>query len=158
MAKSRKKVLLVKCALITAFIFSGCNEDLARSTEKDVLPDTLPGSGSWRIVNFWAIWCSPCRTEIPELNELDLLPHITVLGVNYDGIVGNELTAQSDNMGIKFVVLETDPSPELGIARPKVLPTTFLVNPVGVVKASLVGPQTAQSILEKFEESSESSK
>ena len=50
--------------------------------------------GRWLVVNYWAEWCAPCRTEIPELNELhhDRVNHgLVVLGVNWDGFTGEKL-------------------------------------------------------------------
>ena len=40
-----------------------------------------------------------------------------------------------------------DPSAELGISRPVVLPTTLIISPEGELTATLVGPQTLESLL-----------
>ncbi len=109
--------------------------------------DPLPGSGQWRIINYWAIWCAPCREEIPELNELDRSTELIVLAVNYDGKTGEELASQAAEMGISFALLEEDPRVTLNVARPKVLPTTLLVSPDGHVTDTLVGPQTREGLL-----------
>ena len=109
--------------------------------------DPLPGSGSWRVVNYWAIWCTPCREEIPELNKLDDHTNITVLGVNYDGKRDSELQAQADTLGIEFALLDNDPNHDLGTTRPQILPTTLIVAPDGRLLRTLVGPQTAQELL-----------
>lgn len=109
--------------------------------------DPLPGSGQWRIINYWAIWCAPCREEIPELNELDRSTELVVLAVNYDGKTGEELASQAAEMGISFALLEEDPRVALNVARPKVLPTTLLVSPDGHVTDTLVGPQTREGLL-----------
>lgn len=109
--------------------------------------DPLPGSGQWRIINYWAIWCAPCREEIPELNELDRSTELVVLAVNYDGKTGDELASQAAEMGITFALLEQDPRATLSVARPKVLPTTLLVSPDGQVTDTLVGPQTREGLL-----------
>ena len=38
--------------------------------------------GKWVLVNFWATWCSPCISEIPELSRLQAThPELLVLGV-----------------------------------------------------------------------------
>jgi len=109
--------------------------------------DPLPGNGQWRIINYWAIWCAPCREEIPELNELDRSTELLVLAVNYDGKTGDELASQAAEMGITFALLEQDPRATLSVARPKVLPTTLLVSPDGQVTDTLVGPQTREGLL-----------
>lgn len=109
--------------------------------------DPLPGNGQWRIINYWAIWCAPCREEIPELNELDRSTELVVLAVNYDGKTGDELASQAAEMGITFALLEQDPRATLSVTRPKVLPTTLLVSPDGQVTDTLVGPQTREGLL-----------
>ena len=110
-------------------------------------PD-LPGDGQWRVINYWAIWCTPCREEIPELNAVDSRSDLLVLAVNYDGKKGSILHEEAAEMGITFQLLEKDPGAALGIQRPRVLPTTLLVNPDGEVTDTLVGPQTEQRLME----------
>ena len=109
--------------------------------------DELPGAGRWRVINYWAIWCAPCREEIPELNALDDRTDLMVFAVNYDGQNGEALQAQAAEMGITFTLLEQDPGATLGVERPRVLPTTLLVNPQGAVTDTLVGPQTQESLM-----------
>ena len=109
--------------------------------------DELPGAGQWRVINYWAIWCAPCREEIPELNALDDRTDLLVFAVNYDGQNGEALQSQAAEMGITFTLLEKDPGAALGVERPRVLPTTLLVNPQGAVTDTLVGPQTQESLM-----------
>ena len=102
--------------------------------------------GQWVVINYWAIWCKPCIQEIPELNALNELPEVTVLGVNYDGAAAEELRQQTEQLGIAFDVLATDPANELGMDRPVVLPTTLILDPAGELRDTLVGPQTFESL------------
>jgi thiol-disulfide isomerase/thioredoxin len=102
--------------------------------------------GQWVVINYWAIWCKPCIQEIPELNKLAELPQVTVLGVNYDGISGEELDQQLEKLGVAFRTLETDPAAQLGMARPVVLPTTLVLDPQGQLSETLVGPQTLETL------------
>ena len=83
-------------------------------------PD-LPGDGQWRVINYWAIWCTPCREEISELNAVDSGSDLMVLAVNYDGKDGAILREEAAEMGITFKLLEKDPGAALGIERPRVL-------------------------------------
>ena len=108
----------------------------------DSSTEDLPGAGSWRVINYWAVWCTPCRQEIPELNAIHKKPGVTVLGVNFDNRQGDDLASDIEDLGIEFVVLREDPAPLLGTARPSVLPTTFIVDPNGELRRTLVGPQT----------------
>lgn len=102
--------------------------------------------GQWLVINYWAVWCAPCIQEIPELNALNELPEVTVLGVNYDGVTGEELERQLQTLGIDFPLLETDPASQLGVTRPVVLPTTLIIDPSGQLQETLVGPQTLDSL------------
>ena len=120
--------------LILPLLLLGCAEE-----------QTLPGSGSWRVVNYWAIWCTPCREEIPELNRLAEQKDITVLGVNFDAKLGESLAKDSMDLGIEFPTID-DPSGLLGIARPDKLPTTLVIDPDGNLVSTLVGPQTEEGL------------
>ncbi|MFW6094105.1 MAG: TlpA family protein disulfide reductase [Pseudomonadota bacterium] len=109
--------------------------------------------GQWVLVNYWAEWCGPCREEIPELNRLnDERAGVRVLGVNFDGVDGAALEALADEMGIEFPVLLEDPRERWDEALPKVLPTTFLVDPDGRLHDVLVGPQTFESLSRAIDE------
>ena len=99
----------------------------------------------WKVVNFWAIWCKPCREEIPELRRLDEREDVSVLGVNFDGKQGDDLAADVASLGITFQNIE-DPLHALGLPRPTVLPTTLIITPSGELVATLVGPQTIESL------------
>ena len=104
--------------------------------------------GKWRVINYWATWCAPCLREIPELIRLDENnENVLVFGVNFDKPKESEVLKEIEKMGITFPVYQVDPYLNLGIPRPKVLPTTILVNPAGDVSDVLVGPQTEASLL-----------
>ena len=100
------------------------------------------------VINYWAAWCKPCRTEIPELNALQtqLADKVHVIGVNYDNPPLDRLRQESKQFDITFDVVTADPAALLGYARPTVLPTTMIINPQGQISATLVGPQTVESI------------
>ena len=103
-------------------------------------------ASQWNVINYWAIWCKPCREEIPELNQLNQIENVVVLGVNFDGKVGEALVSDADELGITFDIID-DPASSLNIARPSVLPTTVVLSPEGTLVATLVGPQTSESIM-----------
>ena len=120
---------------LTSFGLLGCSSEQA-----GIVPS------QWNVVNYWAIWCKPCREEIPELNQLNQIENVVVLGVNFDGKVGEALVSDAGDLGIAFDIID-DPAANLNISRPSVLPTTLVLSPEGTLVATLVGPQTAESIM-----------
>ena len=107
-------------------------------------------NGRWLVINYWAVWCKPCIEEIPQLNLLNERKNIEVLGVNFDGLLGDELMQQAETFGIGYEMVIRDPSEDLAIERPNVLPATVLIDETGEVRGLLYGPQTVDSILEKL--------
>lgn len=104
----------------------------------------------WLVINYWAIWCAPCRKEIPELNELHHQLHsqgVRVLGVNYDQLQGEALLADSQQLGIEFPVFSSDPATYFKLPATQGLPTTYIVNQQGQLVAQLRGEQSKTSIL-----------
>ena len=68
------------------------------------------------------------------------------------------LSSQVEKLGVDFATLSRDPAPSLGIARPKVLPTTLVINPQGVLVETLLGPQTEASLLGAIDSAEEQAK
>ena len=128
---------LAACSADTTPLADGSHADWSHWTGRPI------------VLNYWAEWCAPCRHEIPELNALHRERAETgtvILGVNYDGITGERLTALVERMGIEFPVLVQDPMHRWDYPRPEVLPTTVIVDREGDVREILVGPQTRDSI------------
>jgi len=109
--------------------------------------------GRFQIVNYWAIWCAPCKHEIPELQALhDDYENVAVFGVNFDQPELDVMSEQAKLMNIGFPTYRRDPSSDFGIKTPEVLPTTLVFSPNREMLATLVGPQTKESLLSIIEE------
>lgn len=140
-------VKLYSALLIGLLLLTGCGrEQWLDHQEKPVGRADL--DGQWMVVNYWAEWCAPCRDELPEFNRLEHdNADITVLGVNYDGISGEQLVELVEKMNIQFSVMGQDFVDSFNLDRPEVLPTTYIFNPEGDLVHSLPGPQTEQALL-----------
>ena len=149
----RISVLLV---LLVSLSLAGCSSESSFRVADGTSMRFSDLHGEWVVLNYWAEWCAPCREEIPELNQLREQGiqqgiEIRVFGVNYDGLEGSDLDGVIQRMAIEFPVLVDDPRENFGIPRAEVLPMTVVIDPSGVVKAVLSGPQTAESLLASVE-------
>lgn len=132
---------------LSIVLLGGCSKPEFETADSSTLEwDSL--RGQWVLVNYWAEWCKPCLEEIPELNALNRASHVTVLGVNYDGIKGQELLGLGEKMGITFTMLADDPGPVFDWQLPVALPATFIINPDGELIEARFGPQTETELKE----------
>ncbi len=124
---------------------------------EDKLWPQVAVSSEWRVINYWALWCGPCREEVPELNRLNARFGIQVLGVNFDH-PESVLQAQAARraLGIEFPVLRESPHRDFAQMLPRGLPATDLIDPAGRHRLRLLGPQTQASLLQAIERLKES--
>jgi thiol-disulfide isomerase/thioredoxin len=129
-------------------ILAACSQDIGVDQYgRKVAVDRL--EGQWLVINYWAQWCAPCRTEIPELNALEQQlkgQSVQVLGVNFDALQGETLTQAAQDMGITFTVLAQDPAERYHLPRAEVLPVTYIVDDQGRMRERLLGEQTAAGL------------
>jgi thiol-disulfide isomerase/thioredoxin len=105
--------------------------------------------GKWVLVNFWATWCSPCLTEIPELSSLhnahkdkDLL----VIGIALQSDSLKEVADFAQAHKISYPVVLGDFKIARQIGTVDVLPASFLYNPNGELVSYQAGVVTRASI------------
>jgi thiol-disulfide isomerase/thioredoxin len=95
--------------------------------------------GGWVVVNFWATWCAPCRTEMPALDRL-AGTGTTVVTVATGRNPVPAIERFWTETGIADLPVLRDPTSELsrgmGILG---LPVTVILNPEGQEVARLLG-------------------
>ncbi len=103
--------------------------------------------GKWVLVNFWASWCGPCRSEVPDLQELaQRHPNdIVILGVNQQET--QEAAAKfAEEFDVTYPIV-LDRSGEVSQAyRAQGLPISYLVNPKGVIVKAYRGRVTDEDL------------
>jgi peroxiredoxin len=97
--------------------------------------------GQTVIVNFWAVWCAPCRKEIPAMNRaLAILndENIAMLGINV-GDQQEAIEAFSEDFPMDFTVLMDKTGAVSQHWQVIGFPTTFIINSQGEIVHRLVG-------------------
>jgi thiol-disulfide isomerase/thioredoxin len=96
---------------------------------------TLRALGQPAVINLWASWCPPCRTELPEFQKLadSTGGRLLVLGVDTGDTVNAASSAASD-LGVNFPSV-FDSSEELRRSVGKqFLPVTLFVDGQGLIR------------------------
>jgi cytochrome c-type biogenesis protein len=95
------------------------------------------------LLNFWATWCIPCRSEIPSLSGMqkDFEGRgLSVIGVSYDDTADLIQQFQKDIPQSYQVVLG---GREVGADLPaSPLPTTYIIDRQGRIRDTLIGERT----------------
>lgn len=142
-------------AFLTLFSFVNIGEVLA-SQKGDTAPDFILKSldgpkvslsefkGRYALVNFWATWCIPCKMEMPSLEKLHKrFPNekLAVLPISNDMFGEKVVRPYVEANDFSFTIL-FDPtlkvSNRYGVVT---LPTTFLINPDGMIIGVLEGAE-----------------
>ena len=101
---------------------------------------------SFTLINFWASWCAPCRTEHPQLMELSKENNIKILGVNFKDKKINALKFLKD-LGDPYEYLTRDSngkqSVNFGIYG---IPESILIDNKLTIIKKFVGPLTKQDL------------
>jgi cytochrome c biogenesis protein CcmG/thiol:disulfide interchange protein DsbE len=137
-----------------ALLLGGCGDDEAATLPAVELPALAAGGAPLElgsltgpaIVNLWATWCVPCRTELPEFQAASE-DHVGVRFVGVD-IGEDPAVARSflDDLGVSFEQY-ADPGGELsdalGVAA---LPVTLVVDGDGDIAERHLGPMTRDDL------------
>ncbi|HLG91818.1 MAG TPA: redoxin domain-containing protein [Acidimicrobiales bacterium] len=105
--------------------------------------------GRFVLVNFFASWCAPCRTEAPELVTLAFQHKATgdlaIVGVTFNDSAQAAL-AFLRSTGEEWPAI-ADPNGQIALAYGvRGPPESYLVAPDGRVVAKFVGPVTAKGV------------
>ena len=98
--------------------------------------------GEWVVVNFFATWCVPCRTEHPELaswfERHEAIGDATVVAVVYDDDTSAVRRFRDEAGGDWPMLVDRNGAiaVDFGVAG---VPESYLISPEGVIVSKIVG-------------------
>jgi thiol-disulfide isomerase/thioredoxin len=144
-------------ALALGLVVSGCpgqpatNGDATGPPEvgkpaPDFELDTLDGqtlilsqlSGTPVMVNFWATWCGPCRSEMPLLQHIHEEGRAMLLAVNV-GENSSQVGQFMESAGFTFTVMLDKQATVAQKYNVTGIPATFFIDREGVIQEIQVG-------------------
>ncbi len=110
--------------------------------------------GKYTLVDFWASWCMPCRQENPNLVRLYNTYHakgFDILSVSFDDNPGSWMRAiEDDKLTWTHVSdLKAWSSPVVIDYRVKALPTSYILDPNGIIIAKNLRGEELEAFLKK---------
>lgn len=105
------------------------------------------------VLNFWATWCGPCKSELPDFNEKYLEHGENVQFLMVDLTDGRQETVEGASafvaqQGYTFPVFFDTESEAVMAYGINAIPTTFFINAEGYAVGQVVGMIDAQTLQE----------
>ena len=102
------------------------------------------------LLNVWASWCVACREEHPLLMEMAKTNKINTYGLAYKD-VDAEAQQVLVTMGNPYKKVITDADGKIGIDYGVYgVPETYLIDKAGIIRYKLIGPITAEALVNKI--------
>jgi thiol-disulfide isomerase/thioredoxin len=109
--------------------------------------------GKIAIIDFWATWCAPCISEIPNYNELAAKyadKGVVLVGMTVQSGSIDEVKPKVAEFNMKYPVVMGNDEVEEGFGGTIGYPTTFIVNQDGKIYKKILGiVSKKREVLEK---------
>lgn len=143
------------------------NDDVTVGLEKgNQAPDfelsTLEGDevklsdyrGERVMLNFWASWCGPCRSEMPDMQKLHENEDIKILAVNLSDTESSEKNVPKfvDDLGLTFTIPLDEESKVAGLYQIQPVPTSYMIDSNGIVHNKAMGALNYDQMLQQYEQ------
>jgi peroxiredoxin len=108
--------------------------------------------GSVTLVNIWATWCVPCRTEMPAMQRAyealkDKGFHIAAVSIDEDA--DDAVNQFTESLGLTFDILHDRSTNIQKVYQTTGVPESFLVNREGIIVRRVIGAHDWNSPLNR---------
>jgi cytochrome c biogenesis protein CcmG, thiol:disulfide interchange protein DsbE len=99
------------------------------------------------VLNFWATWCPPCRSEMPELQAASqrLAGQVAIVGVD-QAETPTEVQVFASQFGITYPIPLDQGADASRLYAVRSLPTTFFIDRSGIIRQVQIGPVTEATL------------
>lgn len=103
------------------------------------------------LLNFWASWCPPCKSEIPDLNEFykeHKKENVTVLSINMTYAEESKQAVHTfrDMYKINYPILLDQSGNIAKLYRIITIPTSYFIDANGIIRKRIIGPLQKENI------------
>ncbi len=99
--------------------------------------------GDWVLLNVWATWCAPCRTEMPSIQRLHdrfAASGLRVVAVSVDAPgAGDAIRSFREELGLTFDIVHDVAGTIQPAYQSYRVPETFLIDPDGTIRKKVIG-------------------
>ena len=143
MTRTNKKILTAVLFLFVPMIALGQDSRPTQLTLKDIQGRYIRVSdyrGKVVLINFWATWCPPCRTEIPDLIKLQRdYRGLQVIGVTYPPQKLAEVRRFVRRIKVNYPVALGTKETKLLFSSSETLPMTIVIGTDGRIRDIIEG-------------------
>src|ERR1041384_675538 len=149
------KTIRITVFLLLAFVSASSQTQPAELGLKDIHGRSVTLSdyqGRVLLVNFWATWCVPCRTEIPDLIKLQRQYRnqgLRIIGITYPPEKLSDVQRFVRKFGMNYRVAQGSKASKSLFTSSETLPITVVIDRKGVVRDVIEGILYADEFDEK---------
>ncbi|MFT3783178.1 MAG: TlpA disulfide reductase family protein [Nibricoccus sp.] len=106
-------------------------------------------AGKVQVINFWATWCPPCKAEIPgfiTVQEKLGREGLVIVGISLDQDGADVVKRFAENNKMNYPVVMSDGKIDTAFGQFEGIPTTFIVDRKGVIRAMDTGYMSADQL------------
>ncbi len=150
-------IVLFVCAKAEKASISGSNSTQAADfTVKDLKGHEISlsnYSGKIVFLNFWATWCRPCKTEIPDFIEAYKQykdKGMEIIGISVDRISQKSVLKFAEKYKINYPVIMSTDKIQKDYEPGPYIPTTIIIGREGKIRHRHIGYMSKEALEDYF--------